>query len=67
MKTFIADTDQFILVPVYDPELPLPSRGVFGSDLKKVIDEPVLLDALENGKPLIYKGNEYFIDEKLVG
>lgn len=63
--TRIDDMDQLVLIPVHNPDVPLPSRGFFGHQLKETFSEAELIDALDNGKTLVYKGNEYFIDYKL--
>lgn len=63
--TRIDDMDQLVLIPVYNPDVPLPSRGFFGHQLKETFSEAELIDALDNGKTLVYKGNEYYIDYKL--
>lgn len=63
--TGIDDMDQLVLIPVHNPDVPLPSRGFFGHQLKETFSEAELIDALDNGKTLVYKGNEYYIDYKL--
>ena len=63
--TRIEDSKQYVLIPVHEDGIELQARGFFGEDLKKSFNEDILIDALENGKTLIYKGNEYFLDEKL--
>jgi hypothetical protein len=61
----IEDNTSYVLLPVYNEEVPGKTKGLFGSELKKLYKEEVLLDALEKGKTLIYKGNEYFLDERI--
>ena len=63
----IDDNTQYVFIPVYeeDEELQLNTRSFFGKDLKEHYLEEKLLDCLENGKKIVYKGNEYFIDIKL--
>ncbi len=61
----IEDTKTYVLLPVYDEEMPLNARGFLGKNLKELYSEEVLINALEHGEKIVYKGNEYFLDEKL--
>lgn len=64
MKTINDDT-MFILIPKHDPEIQLQTREISGKELKEVFEESFLVDCLEQGTELPYKGNTYFLDEKL--
>ena len=64
MKT-INDETMFILIPKHDPEIQLQTREVSGKELKEIFEESFLIDCLEQGTELVYKGNNYFLDEKL--
>lgn len=61
----IETNKQYILIPVYDEEIKIPSRVLTGKELLAEWKEEALLQALETGNTtLFYKGNEYFLDEK---
>lgn len=56
----------YILIPVYDPEIPLKSKFLLGKELLVEFKEEALIEALDTGSTtLFYKGNEYFLDEKI--
>lgn len=55
----------YIMIPVYDETIHLDSKDISGSQLLAQYSEDVLIRALNNGEPLIYKGNEYYLDEKI--
>ncbi len=61
----IEDAKAYVLIPVYDEEMPLNTRGFLGKDLKASYSEEVLINALKHGEKIVYKGNEYFLDEKI--
>lgn len=63
--TRIEDNEQYVLIPKHEDDLDLKSRGFYGKALKELFSEEKLIDALDTGKTLIYKGNEYFLDIKL--
>lgn len=63
--TQIEDNEQYVLIPKHEDGLDLKSRGFYGKALKELFSEEKLIDALDTGKTLIYKGNEYFLDIKL--
>lgn len=62
--TRIDDNEQYVLLPKHEEGMELQTRGMFGKALKEFFSEEKLIDALDNGKTLIYKGNEYFLDIK---
>lgn len=55
----------YILIPVYDKEIKLESKEISGSRLTSQYSEDIIDRALNKGETLIYKGNEYFLDEAL--
>lgn len=56
----------YILIPVHDPELPLKSKFLLGKELLAEFKEEALIQALDTGRTtLFYKGNEYYLDEKI--
>lgn len=59
----IENDKRYLLIPVHEDGLELKSRELTGAQLKVPFDEKTLVDALDNGKKLLYKGNEYFLDE----
>jgi len=59
----IENNKQYLLIPVHEEGFELKSREMTGAQLKESFDEKILIDALDNGKKLLYKGNEYFLDE----
>lgn len=64
--TSIDSKATYVLIPVYDPEVPLKSKFLFGKELLAEFKEEALIAALDTGKTtLFYKGNEYFLDEKI--
>lgn len=63
--TRIDDNEQYVLLPKCEDGLEIQSRGMFGKALKEFFPEEKLIDALDNGKTLLYKGNEYFLDVKI--
>lgn len=56
---------QYILIPKYEEGIKLTSRIFFGKDLLESFKEEFLIDALDMGKIINYKGNDYFLDEKI--
>lgn len=63
--TRIDEKTQYILIPKYEEGIELKSRFFFGRDLLENFKEDVLIDALDYGRIITYKGNDYFIDEKI--
>lgn len=64
--TSIDSKATYILIPVYDPEIPLKSKFLSGKELLAEFKEEALIQALDTGSTtLFYKGNEYFLDEKI--
>ena len=64
--TSIDSKATYILILVYDPEIPLKSKFLLGKELLAEFKEEALIEALDTGSTtLFYKGNEYFLDEKI--
>lgn len=63
--TRIDETTQYILLPKYEEDVELKARTFFGKELLESFSEDILIDALDTGKTITYKGNEYFIDLKI--
>lgn len=63
--TYIDETKQYILLPVYIEGLPLKSKIVFGKDLLQDFSEDILIQTLDLGKTINVNGNDYFLDEKI--
>ena len=61
----IEDDTQYILIPKNEDGVELQTRSFFGKALKEIFSEERLINALDQEKTLIYKGNEYFIDIKI--
>lgn len=58
----IKDDESYVLIPRFEEGMELKTRGMFGKDLKASVNESILNNALDSGKPFVYKGNEYFLD-----
>lgn len=63
--TRIDENTQYILIPKHEVGIELKSRTFFGKELLENIKEEILIDALDTGKCITFKGNDYFVDEKI--
>lgn len=64
MESF-KENEQYILIPKHEEGIEMKSRFFTGEDLLELYSRDVLDDALLNGRLIIYKGNEYFLDVKI--
>lgn len=64
--TRIENNKAYILIPLQEDGIELKSRVLTGKELLAEFKEEALIQALDLGRTtLFYKGNEYFLDEKL--
>ena len=62
----IEDNKTYLLIPKHEDGIELKAREMSGEALKKQFAEDKLLSVLNDGnKHIIYKGNEYYLDEVL--
>lgn len=64
--TRIDPNKTYVLLPVYDNEVKLESKFLLGKELLKEFKEEYLIQALDVGRfTIFYKGNDYYLDEKI--
>lgn len=64
--TSIEANKTYVLIPQHIEGLELKPRYLTGKELLKEFKEEALIQALDIGRlTLFYKGNEYFLDEKI--
>lgn len=63
--TRIDNNEQYILLPKYEEGIEMKARVLTGKDLLENFKEDVLIDALDFGRIINYKGNDYFLDLKI--
>ena len=55
----------YILNSVYEEGFPPRNKTMTGKELKENFEESKLEAALNEGCTILYKGNEYFLDESI--